>query len=150
MRETLNTVLFCTVDGKSIAVRLCWIAQFQSNRTDRLEIQPKTLTSSARLVPSLAKGIDVKPVNQKPNRLDRLDLIMADQEALGMNEETESVAKPNARPDTNGHSERNRAQARQLLHYLTDEIGTNDASPSMPSREAVSPAGKQDTRWRTS
>jgi hypothetical protein len=113
------------LSGKSIARRLCCIAQFKGSGTDTLETQPKTLTSSARPVPSLAKGIDVKPVNQKPNRLDRLDLIMADQEALGMNEETESVAKPNARPDTNGHSERNRAQARQLLHHLTDEIGSS-------------------------
>lgn len=79
-------------------------------------------------MPSLAKGIDVKPVNQKPNRLDRLDLIMADQEALGMNEESEKVAKPKATARVNGEKERNRSQARQLLHYLTDEIRTSDAA----------------------
>lgn len=89
----------------------------------------------------------MKPVNQKPNRLDRLDLIMADQEALGMDDETETeepvkVAKPKATSSLNGEKERNRSQAQQLLHYLTDEIGTNDASPAMPSREAVSSGRK--------
>ena len=71
----------------------------------------------------------MKPANQKPNRLDRLDLIMADQEALGMNEtetkETVKVAKPKATSSLNGEQERNRSQAQRLLHYLTDEIGSS-------------------------
>jgi hypothetical protein len=75
----------------------------------------------------------VKPVNQKHNRLERLDLIMADQEALGMNEET---ATPKAVSGTNGHTEHERAQARQLLHYLTDEIGSGNESAAMPGGDA--------------
>lgn len=77
----------------------------------------------------------MKPVNQKPSRLDRLDLIMADQEALGMNEET---ATPEAVSNTNGRTEHERAQARQLLHYLTDEFSAGNGSAAMASRAAAS------------
>ena len=79
----------------------------------------------------------MKPVNQKPNRLDRLDLIMADQEALGMNEETENIARPKAISSVNGTRESNRAQARHLLHYLNDAIGTIDASVATSGRRAA-------------
>jgi hypothetical protein len=81
-------------------------------------------------------------VNQKPNRLDRLDLIMADQEARGMNEETpESVTpSPASRPTDSGG--RNRAQARHLLHYLTDEIRTGNGAAVAPSVDAASSTRK--------
>ena len=79
----------------------------------------------------------MKPANQKPNRLDRLELIMADQEALGMNEESEKTPKPKATANVSGERERNRAQAKHLLHYLTDEIGAMDGSPAMSNRQAA-------------
>jgi hypothetical protein len=80
----------------------------------------------------------VKPVNQKPNRLDRLDLIMADQEALGMNEQTAEPVTPHAPSGLNDSGRRNRAQARHLLHYLTDEIRTGNGAAVAPSGDATS------------
>ena len=60
----------------------------------------------------------MKPPNLKPNRLDRtdrLELIMADQESLGMNS-PEVASQEESRV-----SPKERRQARRLLHYLTDD-----------------------------
>lgn len=59
----------------------------------------------------------MKPSAQKPNRLersDRLELIMADQEALGMND-----TEPDRQEEALGTSQTRRRQAREMLHYLT-------------------------------
>jgi len=53
---------------------------------------------------------------------------MADQDALGMNDDAEAAVAPEVARANNGHSAHSRDQARHLLHYLTNETGTSNGA----------------------